>query len=80
MPLKIIIKKYWSGLMINMLGVLFSILVILVVLMAPVGYIMNIYKFCQCDFKEPYKAEVIRGVGIGVAPVGCVTGWLSIED
>jgi hypothetical protein len=43
------------------------------------GYVMNIYKFAKCDFEAPYKAEVIRGVGIFI-PYGIVTGWMDIED
>ena len=45
-----------------------------------VGYVMNVVKFCQCDFKESYKAEIIRGVGMVAMPVGGVMGWLSIAD
>ena len=44
------------------------------------GYFMNIYKLVQCDFKPSYKAEVIRGIGIATGVVGCVVGWLDIED
>lgn len=44
------------------------------------GYIANIYKLTDCDFDKPYKAEVIRVVGIVVPPVGCVTGFMHIDD
>lgn len=44
------------------------------------GYIANIYKLTECNFKAPYKAEVIRVVGIVVPPVGCVTGFMHIDD
>ena len=43
------------------------------------GYVKNIVKLSNCDFKAPYKAEVIHAIGI-VPPVGCITGWLSIDD
>ena len=45
-----------------------------------VGYIMNVVKFCQCDFRESYKAEIIRGIGLVAAPIGGVCGWLTIAD
>lgn len=44
------------------------------------GYIANIYKLTECNFKAPYKTEVIRIVGIVVPPVGCVTGFMSLDD
>lgn len=56
------------------------ILLIGVALLVPLGWGWNIYKLTECDFKEPFKAEVIRGVGIFVFPVGVVTGYLDIED
>jgi len=49
-------------------------------LFAPVGYVCNIVKLCKCDFKSPIKAEVIRGIGVVVSPVGVVAGFLTISD
>lgn len=37
---------------------------------------MNIYKLTQCDFEAPYKAEVIRVVGI-IPPVGAIFGYMD---
>lgn len=42
------------------------------------GYFANIYKLTKCDFEPSYKAEVIRGIGIVVPPVGIVTGYLNL--
>lgn len=42
-----------------------------------IGWIINIIKFCQCDFKESYKAEIIRGVGIVTFFPGAVMGYIS---
>lgn len=58
----------------------FSILIIGIYILAVWGYIANIYKLTDCDFDKPYKAEVIRVVGIVVPPVGCVTGFIHIDD
>lgn len=43
------------------------------------GWGINIYKLTKCDFQAPYKAEIIRGVGL-IPPVGGIIGWLKIED
>lgn len=40
------------------------------------GWVMNIYKLTQCDFEAPYKAEVIRVVGI-IPPVGAIVGYMD---
>ena len=40
----------------------------------------NIYKFVSLDFEAPYKAEVLRGVGIPVAPVGVVLGFVEFDE
>ncbi|NOR27672.1 MAG: hypothetical protein GQ540_03975 [Lutibacter sp.] len=41
------------------------------------GWVMNINKLSKCDFKEPYKAEIIHSIGI-IPLVGMVTGWMDI--
>lgn len=43
------------------------------------GYILNFIAFIGLDFASPYKAEVIRFVGIS-SPLGCVLGYISIKD
>jgi len=58
----------------------FYLTVIAIFVLAVAGWIANLYKFCCCDFAPSYKAEVIRGVGIFVAPMGVVAGYLNIED
>lgn len=37
-------------------------LLIIVIFMS--GWVRGIVRFCECDFKESYKAEVIYGVGV----------------
>ena len=44
------------------------------------GWASNVYKFTQCDFKAPYRAEIIRGVGIPFPPVGVIAGYMDIDD
>lgn len=45
-----------------------------------VGWCVNVYRFCTSDFESPYRAEIIRGVGIPVAPVGAVVGFIDLEE
>tara|TARA_R110002167_G_scaffold22007_3_gene79171 strand:- start:317 stop:517 length:201 start_codon:yes stop_codon:yes gene_type:complete len=42
------------------------------------GWCLNLYKLTQLDFASPYKAEVIRIVGI--TPLGAVAGWMELEE
>ena len=40
----------------------------------------NILKLSQCDFKSPYKEEVMRVAGIPIAPMGIIMGWVNFEE
>ena len=40
------------------------------------GYVKNIIKLSDCDFKPSYKAEVIHGIGI-FPIVGVFTGYMD---
>jgi hypothetical protein len=44
-----------------------------------IGYVRCVVKFINCDFKEPYKAEIIYGVGTA-SGLGAIIGWINIED
>jgi len=54
-----------------------AIFIFILVFGVGVGWIKNIVKLASCDFKAPYKAEVIHTVGL-VPVVGAVTGWLDV--
>ena len=56
-----------------------ELIVVIVMIFSIIGYAMNIYKLVKCDFKAPYKAEIIRGIGI-VTGTGVVIGYISISD
>ena len=60
-------------------GVLIIIYILIIILLV-VGWVINLVKFCKCDFEAPYKAEIVRGVSIFVAPVGGVMGYINIDD
>lgn len=59
---------------------LLIVIYLAVLLIGTIGWIMNIVKFCRCDFDRPIKAEVCRGIGIIVPPVGAIEGFLTIND
>lgn len=62
-------------------SVVVSILMIVAFsILATIGWGMNIYKLCTSDFEAPYKSEIVRGVGVAVAPVGWVVGYMTIDD
>lgn len=56
-------------------------IIILLLLLGSIGfgYILNIVKLCQTDFKPSYKEEIIRTVGIPFAPVGVIVGYIDFE-
>ena len=51
---------------------------IAITLLAIVGWGSNVISFTQCDFDSPYQCEIVRGVGIVVAPVGAIAGYIDI--
>ena len=64
-----------------MTKLIFIIILIVLVIALPIyGYVANIVKLCYCDFDVPIKAEIIRVVGILIAPVGIVAGFCDIQD
>lgn len=57
------------------------IFVVLFWLLLAVGWVNNIYRLvAKDDFASPYKAEVLRVVGIFVAPLGSVLGYITFEE
>ena len=56
------------------------ILPIIFALVLVVGYVSNFVGFVKCDFEPSYKAEIIRGIGIFVPPIGAMAGYIAIED
>ncbi len=45
-----------------------------------IGWVTNIVKFVNLDFEPSYKAEIIRGLGIVMPPVGGICGYMDIAD
>lgn len=57
----------------------FWVFVMIIILFGTIGWVMNIVKLSQLNFNAPYKAEVIRVVGV-FTPIGGLTGWMEIKD
>lgn len=55
--------------------VLYAVIIVLLF----TGWVKSIVKFTQTDFKPPYKAEIIYGLGAFTGG-GSVVGWLNIAD
>ena len=55
-----------------------ELLIVAIFMLALAGWIQNIVKLCKADFEEPYKEEIIRGIGI-VPPIGAIVGWFDLE-
>ena len=43
------------------------------------SWTVNLYKFVNCNFEAPYKAEVFHGAGL-VTPISLVTAWLNLGE
>jgi hypothetical protein len=53
----------------------FSIIVLLFYLYTIIAWIVNLVKLLNCNFEEPWKDEIIHGIGLA-PPVAWVTCWL----
>ena len=60
--------------------ILIQIIVMALIVGGLVGWILDIAKLIgNTDFKAPYKAEVIYGIGAATG-AGAVIGWINIKD
>jgi len=48
-------------------------------LLAIIGEIMCIVKFCKSDFEPSYKREAIYGISC-ITGIGCIVGYFDIPD
>jgi hypothetical protein len=49
---------------------------LLIWLYSIITWIINLIKFVNCDFTEPWKDEIVHGLGVFIPPVSWVTAWL----
>lgn len=43
-------------------------------------WVTNVVKFVSLDFDTPYRAEIIRGIGIPAAPIGIIVSLMDIGE
>lgn len=56
-----------------------GLIFVLVIMVVPsILWLVNAYKFTQCDFVAPYKCEAIHAVGF-IPPVNLVTVWFDTD-
>ena len=60
----------------TVLAIIYLVVLVLVV----GGYVTNLYKLTQLDFEPNYKAEAIRIIGIPVAPLGVIAGFVTFDE
>lgn len=58
-------------------GLVLVLFYIVIALFSVYCYVGNIIAFAHCDFKAPYKGEIIHGLGIVVPPASYVTVWFN---
>jgi hypothetical protein len=54
------------------------ILMVFLVVGAAYGYVHNIVELTRCDFEAPFKAEIVRVIGIPFTPVGIIAGYCDL--
>jgi len=54
--------------------------VVIITLLLSVGWVMNIVSLANCDFKAPYKAEVVHVIGVVLPLVGGIVGWMDLGN
>lgn len=58
---------------------LVELLWVIFILYMCVAWVTNLVRFCNLDFEESYKAEVLRGIGIAT-PLFLVTAFADIGE
>lgn len=61
-------------------GFIMFVVVFSVIVACAGGWFTNVLRFAKADFEEPYKNEIIRGIGIPFVPMGIVLGYCHIDD
>jgi hypothetical protein len=57
-----------------------NIIGLIIIVFCFTGWIKNIIKLSNCDFEPSYRSEVLRIIGIPVAPMGIVIGYMDLTD
>jgi hypothetical protein len=57
-----------------------NIIGLIIIIFCFTGWVKNIIKLSNCDFEPSYRSEVLRIIGIPVAPMGIVIGYMDLND
>ncbi len=57
-----------------------NIIGLIIIVFCFTGWVKNIIKLSNCDFEPSYRSEVLRIIGIPVAPMGIVIGYMDLID
>lgn len=50
-----------------------------IIILGAIGWVLCVVKFVRSDFKAPYKAEVVYGIGT-LTGAGAIIGYININD
>lgn len=53
---------------------------IFIIILVCWGWVANVIKLVNLDFEAPYKAEIIRGIGVPVGALGVVLGFIDFDE
>ena len=51
---------------------------VVVILLTCGSWCVNLYRLVNCDFKDPYRGEILYSLGV-VAPTFYVTAWMDLD-
>jgi len=52
----------------------------IIFLIAATPWLVNAYKFANCDFESSYKCEAIHAIGVLIPPASFVTVWFDSDE
>jgi hypothetical protein len=61
------------------LSITVVLLMLLLTVFIGISWVVNVVKLVQCDFDNPYKEEVLRGIGL-IPIVAPFVAWQDFEE
>lgn len=61
------------------IALVFACVWLFVLIVGAGTWLSNAWQLVQCDFKAPYKCEIVHGVGL-IPPVHFITAWIGGEE
>ncbi len=54
-----------------------ELMILVIFLAVSISWVVNLFKFIDCDFEPSYKAEIIHGIGV-VTLLSIITAWIDV--